>query len=493
MPTRFFDHGSAIPAPQDASVNVARDLPLVESNKLRRVLLRSELLKKAKILEGFAYATPERNRLIGTPGHEATIAYIESIIKSYPSYYTMYKQPFEMPLGTGANLTNNDVEMEAFAVGIAPAGDVTGQLVYVPNLGCETKDFAAVTKGSIILVGRGVCKSAIKDALGSTAGAVGMLVYNNVEGNLDGYSLQKITTSEGAYVPAGGISKADGEALVARVQAGETIVAHISTTTKVTTTYNVVAETIGGDHDNVIFMSGHSDSVAAGPGVNDNGSGTISLLEVAIQLTAFSVNNAVRFAWWSAEEEGLLGAEYYVTEAPQTELDKIRLMLDFDMMASPNYAYQVYDGDGSAFGESGPAGSGEAEHEFERYFVQDAGLNFTTIEFDGRSDYGPFLAAGVATGGIACGAEGIKTVEEAAMFGGQAGVAYDVCYHSACDNASNVNVGAWIQMTKAIAHMTATFARSFDLLPPKSEQVKAKRMAYAKKMSDKATGALWGV
>lgn len=84
------------------------------------------------------------------------------------------------------------------------------------------------------------------------------------------------------------------------------------------------------------------------PGLNDNGSGTISLLEVAIQLTNFSVKNAVRFAWWAAEEEGLLGAEYYVKVAPQSELDKIRLMLDFDMMASPNYAYQIYDGDGSA-------------------------------------------------------------------------------------------------------------------------------------------------
>lgn len=343
-------------------------------------------------------------------------------------------------------------------------------------------------------MGRGNCQSAVKDALGSTAGAVGMLVYNNVEGNLDGYSLQRISTPEGTYVPAGGISKADGEALVARVQAGETVVADLATVMQVSTTYNVIAETIAGDHENVIHMSGHSDSVAAGPGINDNGSGTISLLEVAIQLTNFSVTNAVRFSWWSGEEEGLLGASYYVSQQPQSELDKIRLMLDFDMMASPNYAYQIYDGDGSAFGESGPPGSGEAEHEFERYFAKEAGLNFTSIEFDGRSDYGPFLEAGVATGGIACGAEGIKTVEEAAMFGGQAGVAYDVCYHAACDNYNNVNVGAWIQMTKAIAHMTATFARSFELLPPRSEAAKAKRMAKAKKiMSQKATGALWGV
>ncbi|KAH6665511.1 putative leucine aminopeptidase 2 [Halenospora varia] len=464
-------------------------LPLVQSNQLRRILYRSELLKKAKILEGFAYSTPQRNRLIGTPGHNSTINWIKGIIESFPDYYTVSLQPFDLALGVSANLTNNGVAMEAFAVGLAPGGHVTGPLTYVPNLGCAAADFAAVKKGDIILVGRGNCQSGVKDALGSTAGAVGMLVYNNVPGNLDGYSLQRISTPEGTYVPAGGISQADGEALVKRVQAGEVVTADLSTTVSVATTYNVIAETKAGDHNNVIFMSGHSDSVAAGPGINDNGSGTISLLEVAIALTNFSVKNAVRFAWWAAEEEGLLGASYYVSKAAQTELDKIRLMLDFDMMASPNYAYQIYDGDGSSFNESGPPGSAEAEHEFERYFKVEAGLNFTSIEFDGRSDYGPFLSAGVATGGIACGAEGIKTAAEAELFGGQAGVAYDVCYHSACDNYENLNVGAWIQMTKAIAHMTATFARSFELLPPK----KVGRREAEASVSDKAAGKLWGI
>jgi Zn-dependent M28 family amino/carboxypeptidase len=87
-----------------------------------------------------------------------------------------------------------------------------------------------------------------------------------------------------------------------------------------------------------------------------------------------------------------LGAGYYVSTASLEVLDKIRLMLDFDMMASPNYAYQIYDGDGSAFGEAGPPGSGEAEKEFQRFFTVEAKENWTSIEFDGRSDYGPVSA-----------------------------------------------------------------------------------------------------
>lgn len=300
-----------------------------------------------------------------------------------------------------------------------------------------------------------------------------MVAWNNAEGTLEGYSLQ-VLFPEGDFVPVAGITLGQGEALVAQLSAGVKITVDLSTEAKLYDTFNVIAETKAGDHDNVIHISGHSDSVTAGPGINDNGSGSISILEIALQLTNFTVNNAVRFSWWTGEEAGLLGAEYYVHELPQAEKNKIRLMLDFDMMASPNFAYQIYDGDGSAFNSTGPAGSAEAEHEFAAYF-DSVGLNHTEIEFDGRSDYGPFLEAGIATGGIAGGAEGIKTEEEAEMFGGGAGVPYDVNYHENGDTVNNLNLDAWIEFSRAIAHMTATYAVSFDSLPPKNATAARKR------------------
>ncbi|KAI9048281.1 hypothetical protein LZ554_008076 [Drepanopeziza brunnea f. sp. 'monogermtubi'] len=477
-------------SPHHVEVRAAK--PLVESNKLRRLMTRSALLAKAKTLEGIAYATPGRNRIIGSPGHENTVAWITGILDQYKDYYTYYLQPFGLSVGAGATLSLGGVSTEAFAVDLAPAGNVSAPVVVVADLACELANFPADTAGKIALVLRGDCQSGIKAHNAYLSGAVGMIVYNNDVGTLEGYSLQILVGTGGPYVPTAGITEAEGLALVARLNAGEQVVASFSTKTRNIITNNIVAETIEGDHDNVINISGHSDSVAAGPGINDNGSGTISILEVAIHLTNFTVNNAVRFSWWTAEESGLLGATYYVSVQPQSELDKIRLMLDFDMMASPNYAFQIYDGDGSAFEEAGPSGSGEAELEFQRFFTEEMGQNFTQIPFDGRSDYGPFLDAGVATGGIACGAEGVKTVEEQAMFGGQAGVWYDVNYHGVGDNASNVDVGAWIIMTKAIAHMTATFARSFELLPAKTEAKKGSR-ARERRMSDKAVGKTWGV
>ena len=231
--------------------------------------------------------------------------------------------------------------------------------------------------------------------------------------------------------------------------------------------YNIVAETISGDKDNVLAIGGHTDSVFAGPGINDDGSGTIGILEVALQLAKFRINNAVRVLFWSGEEFGLLGSTYYVENLSAEELLKIRLYLNFDMIASPNYVYALYDGDGSAFNVSGPPGSAEVEAFFTKWFERQ-GVPTTETDFDGRSDYGPFLAANVPAGGIFTGAEGIKTAEEAATFGGTAGEAYDPNYHGPGDNFTNLNFDAFTTNTKAIAAAVAKYSKSFKSIPPRT-------------------------
>jgi carboxypeptidase Q len=252
--------------------------------------------------------------------------------------------------------------------------------------------------------------------------------------------------------------------------------------------WNVIAQTKGGDPENVVHLGAHSDSVKAGPGINDNGSGSLALLEIAEQLSRFNVNNAVRFSWWSGEEEGLLGSEAYVASLSTEELADIRLYLNFDMIASPNFVYAIYDGDGSAFGIVGPPGSAEAQKLFQVYFNETAELPSTASEFNGRSDYGPFLEAGIACGGLETGAEGIKTEEEAAIFGGTAGIAYDPNYHGAGDQVSNLAVEAWFENTKAIAHAVATYGVDLSSLPVNATASVGRRAA-----SKAAThrGGLW--
>ncbi|KAF2018472.1 Zn-dependent exopeptidase [Aaosphaeria arxii CBS 175.79] len=450
---------------------------LVDSKSLRKQIKTEALKKRAETLQDIAYSTPGKNRVIGSEGHENTVKYIQKELGQFPDYYTVELQGVELSIGVSANLTANDKTIEVYAVTLAPSGHVSGPLVAVPNLGCEESDFTESLEGKIAIIYRGTCEFGIKVGLAVSKGAIGVIAYNNGEGTLEGYSLQKFEDPENPYVPVGGISQGAGEALVAQLEAGQEVTVDLTTVTNVATSYNVIAQTKGGDQENVIHLGGHSDSVTAGPGINDNGSGTSSLLEVAAQLTRYAVKNAVRFSWWTAEEAGLLGATYYVSKLSPEEKQKIRLFLDFDMMASPNYAFQIYDGDGSAFNSTGPPGSAEAEAEFTHYFADIAAVNHTEIEFDGRSDYGPFLEAGIAAGGIACGAEGIKTEEEEAMFGGAAGVPYDVNYHEDGDTVNNLNYEAWIEMTKAIAHVTAVYARSFDSLPPKNSTSLQKRAA----------------
>ncbi len=117
-------------------------------------------------------------------------------------------------------------------------------------------------------------------------------------------------------------------------------------------------------------------------------------------MTKVKPRNTVRFIWFSAEESGLIGSDHYVTALPDEELARIALMLNFDMIASPNFARFVYDGSSPA----APAGSGAIEDVFNGWFAG-RGLAFEPTPFDGRSDYGPFIAAGIPAGGLFTGAE----------------------------------------------------------------------------------------
>lgn len=187
------------------------------------------------------------------------------------------------------------------------------------------------------------------------------------------------------------------------------------------------------------------DSVAEGPGINDNASGGIGILEVAIQLANYNVNNAVRFSWWSAEEQGLIGSNMYVEMLSEEELQQIRLYLNFDMIASPAHEFGVYNSDYSDFGMPPVPGIKEAEEMFQDYFDDIADLEWDTVALVGSSDHWPFVLANITTGGLHAGK--------------------DPNYHTADDTVANMDSGVFVKITKAIAHAVATYAVSFDSLP----------------------------
>jgi aminopeptidase Y len=330
---------------------------------------------------------------------------------------------------------------------------VTSTSIPPAGAGCNAADFAGFPGGNIALISRGGCTFAIKATNAYNAGASGVVIYNNIAGPLNGTLGNGFTLNIGVT----GITQALGQQLAATP--GLVLRLKTDTFRGIATTYNVLAESPDGNPNNVVMAGAHLDSVNAGPGINDNGSGSAAILETARQMAKVKPVNKVRFALWGAEESGLVGSIYYVNNLSQAEIDKIALYLNFDMIGSPNHVFFIYDGDDSdgVGAGPGPAGSAQIEKTFERFF-DEAGIPFKGTDFSGRSDYGPFIAAGIPSGGLFTGAEGIKTAAEVALWGGTAGVAYDPCYHQACDAYANYNEYALDVNSDAVAYSVLQYA-----------------------------------
>lgn len=443
----------------------------VDSENLQELLSQKALKNRAEKLyeiaklseEGYGHPT----RVIGSPGHNATIEYIiESLGEFGGDYYDVWKQEFEAVSGS---VNHSEVSVDGDKIDAQPMSltpgtpkgkPVSAQLELARDKGCEKGDYKNL-KGKFALVVRGECAFGDKSNAAGEAGVLGLFIYNNEDGDVHG----TLGEPKKHHVPTFGLSKKNGEDLKDHIS-GRQAVANVTLDAKVETikTYNVLAETKDGDKDNVVMLGGHSDSVEEGPGINDDGSGTNSLLEVAKALTEFKVKNAVRFAWWAAEEEGLLGSNHYANTLSKEENHRIRLFMDYDMMASPNFAYQVYD----ANNKDNPEGSEELRNLYVDFY-EDNDVNYTFIPFDGRSDYVGFITNDIPGGGIATGAEGLKTADEVKKFGGIANVQYDPCYHQLCDNLDNLAYDAWLMNTRLIGHSVATYAKSLKHFPKRSE------------------------
>ncbi|MFJ8431477.1 M28 family metallopeptidase [Kitasatospora sp. NPDC094019] len=405
-------------------------------------------------------------RVAGARGHEQSAQYVYD--QARRAGLKVSKQEFEYTFFQALSEKFAVVSPQAETVPLkamtyslsGPAGGITAQLAVVPvddTTGCEASDYAAgAFTGKVALIKRGGCSFAIKQAAAAAAGAAAAVVYNNTDAELSG----TLVEPDAGRLPVGSTSQAAGEALAAKAAAGPvTVSLDLRTFMEKRKTWNVLAETPGGDPNNTVVVGSHLDSVVDGPGINDNGSGSAGILEVAKNLGTRPVKNKVRFAWWSAEEFGLKGSEAYVNALSEADKKKIRLYLNFDMIASPNSAQFVYDGDDSDHVGSGagPAGSAQIERMITD-FLDDWSVPHEGTDFTGRSDYGPFIEAGIPAGGTDTGAEVIKSAAQAARYGGTAGVAFDKCYHKACDNLENLDLAAFDLNIDAIANSVGRYA-----------------------------------
>lgn len=461
---------------------------------LRQALSAESVMKHLKALQAASDANGG-NRAAGGPGYEASVGYVTDRLKragykvGYDTFTFRYDADRTPPELQDLAESRTYVDGVDFAsMTYSGSGDVTAPVtavdLVVPPVGsdngntsgCEAADFAGFPAGSIALMQRGTCPFETKSKNAKAAGAVAAIVFNEGQAGREGVLSGTLGDQTFAFVPTVGTSFAVGDALRRGVLDGPTggsARVRVDRIVEDRETRNVIAERPptngpGRESDKVLVVGAHLDSVPRGAGINDNGSGSGGILEIAEQLARrrLRTSHTIRFMWFSAEEFGLLGSEAYVEGLPQAERDRIFAMLNFDMIASPNYVRFVYDGDNSAYPAQpggtaeGPEGSGEIERIFHDYF-RSRGLASDETPFSGRSDYGPFIAPGVdiPAGGLFTGAEGVKTTEQALIYGGTAGLPFDPCYHLRCDDLGNINMRGLDEMLDAAGHTTLTLAR----------------------------------
>ncbi|MER5965145.1 M28 family metallopeptidase [Streptomyces sp. NPDC002057] len=461
-------------AKQDPNAAPARDAAKL-AKKLVRETTGQDAFKHLQKFQAIADSAGG-HRAAGSLGHDASAAYVYTQLKKagYNVSYQRFDFEYTETQAEKASVVSPaprtlDIKAMTYTKS-TPVGGITAGLVAVPvdadgTTGCEPGDFASGTfTGKIALIKRGGCTFAVKQENAAAAGAAAAIIYNNTDGALSG----TLGAATAGKIPTGGLTQAEGNQLAADLANGPVSLSlEIRQLQQIRSTNNVIAETKGGNAANTVMLGSHLDSVTAGPGINDNGSGSAGLLQTALELAASKekVRNKVRFAWWSAEENGLLGSEHYVKNLTALDKSEIKLYLNFDMIASPNYGLFVYDGDDSdATGAgAGPAGSAQLERDIND-FLDKGGIPHEGTDFTGRSDYGPFIGVGIPSGGTFTGAEGIKTAGQAAKFGGQAGIAYDVNYHAKGDDLKNVNRKAFDINIDVIANAVGTYAHDISSL-----------------------------
>ena len=454
---------------------------------LPRCMQAQNTQQHLQMLHDIALAN-DGNRAAGLPGYDGSLNYVKETLERAGYQVTLQAFPFSAfyPQGPGVlqavapTPADYQWEVDFTYLSQTDAGDVTAAVAPVDialgagntsSSGCEAEDFAGFPAGSIALLQRGACNFAIKAENAASAGAAGVVIFN--QGDTEDRKGLISATLGDAY--AGGIPVlfATYDLGVGLAQTAELQLRMFTDVVRERTqTHNLVAESKYGNPNNVVMAGAHLDSVFEGAGINDNGSGSAALLELAVQLRKVRPNNKLRFAWWGAEESGLVGSTYYVEQLPPEEKAKIKAYLNFDMIASPNFAYFVYDGDGSDFGLEGPPGSAAIEKLFEEYFAL-RGLPSEGDEITFRSDYAQFFTDGIAFGGLFTGAEELKTEEQAARYGGTAGIALDPCYHAACDNLGNIDVRALEINGDAMAFVTSWLSHSTKVIDDQIEAGKA--------------------
>jgi Zn-dependent M28 family amino/carboxypeptidase len=462
---------------------------------------------------------PSRNS--GEPGYKASADYVAKLmteagydvtIQTYKFFYFAYVglPSFSEVSPTPHTYTLTTTWNPGQSVGTANADlQPAGGIVIPPTpqssstSGCTPADFSGFVPGRIALIQRGNCNFGVKVLNAQAAGASGAIIFNEgnpgrtdlLSGNLlDGNDNRIVPT-----IPVAFTSFGDGSDLLNQyqqaVQGGTALPVMNLTINAIVDPdrddYNVIADSKGGDPNNVVVVDAHLDAIY-GAGMLDNASGSATILDIALKMKKVNPRNKLRFIWFGGEELGLLGSTYYVDNLSPSELDKIGYDLDADVTATPNYVVGVLDPAGvDLFGRTVSTTfppevyqpSTVARDQGIQYF-DSIGLNNELFSPVGTDAFN-FNAVGIPASGVLTGQDCCKTQGDVDLFGGQLGnfegnvPGFDGgCVDNPfrwCDNLDNNDPDVLTFMTKGFANMVVQMA--FDTTVLSATHKKAKTQA----------------
>ncbi|MUL66387.1 amidohydrolase [Mycobacterium sp. CBMA 234] len=410
------------------------------------------------------------NRAFGTPGYDASVDYVANALRAKGFDVATPDLEIKVAYNETPELTIAGTRIPARALEYSTGTPgLTSPLVPIragAGSGCNSADYGGLpVKGAVALVDRGTCSFAIKEATAAAQGAAALLVADDKD-DVDDAGAPARSGTLGAktavQIPVVLIPKAAG----ARLRSAPALATlKLDAGVRIQHTRNVIAQTKTGSVHDVVMVGAHLDSVPEGPGINDDGSGVAAVLETALQLgSAPAINNAVRFAFWGAEEEGTIGSTRYVESLDFEALKDIALYLNFDMLGSENAGYFSYDGDlsGPPLPDGAvpriPEGSAGIDRTLTNY-LHSAGKPARDYPFNGRSDYDTFTKAGIPAGGLGTGDEENMNDEQARLWGGIAGKPFDPNYHKKTDTLAHINRTAMEIMGRGVAFGVGWYAQ----------------------------------
>jgi len=440
------------------------------------------------------------NRDTGTSGYRASVKYVASLMQQagYRVHIQSYQWKRSRTIGAPQFAIDGHAYQEAkdwFVAGLSGSGAIEakiaaphdGNRIFQSETGCAFAAFRGFRRGDIALLRRGACDFDTQVANAERAGASAVILYNDrpapdarssYRKHADGKAFHAELSQE-AHIPVvGAVSYTLGASLAAQFLSDRAPAANIGIRTEIKsdTDYNVIADSPFGDANHTVVVDAHLDSIY-GAGILDNGSGSATILEIALNLANTPTKNRLRYIWFGGEELGLLGSRHYTHNLSGEALKKIAFDIDVDVTATPNYAVLIADPGHATHRDKFPPNvipdSQIGNRAFSRYF-RTIGIPARIASFgnDG-TDSLAFSLAGVPNTGILTQQNCCKHDWEVRLWGGFTGnfegnipgrnggcVDWPRRW---CDDLSNNNRAVLGFVSKAVADVVFQFANDTTL------------------------------